>query len=123
MTMPKYLLTLRSDVSKDYSAYSPEDMQRIIQAYGSWSAGLAKEGRLLAGHKLTDEGGKVMQPGPGGVKVKDGPYVETKEVVGGIYLIKADSYDHAVKLCKGHPNFEFGSIEVRQIDTMGGPED
>ena len=56
------------------------------------------------------------------VTVKDGPYVESKEVVGGIYLIQADSYDHAVKLCQGHPNFRFGSIEVREIDFMGQPE-
>ena len=61
--------------------------------------------------------------GKGGVTVKDGPYQETKEVVGGVYLIKAESYQHAVELCQGHPNFRFGTIEIREIDFMGQPED
>ena len=47
----------------------------------------------------------------------------SKEVVGGYYLLKADSYEHAVQLCEGHPNLQFGSIEIRQVDFMGGPED
>ena len=41
----------------------------------------------------------------------------------GYYLLDADDYDHAVRLCEGHPNLEFGSIEIRQVDFMGGPED
>ncbi|MCA8974393.1 MAG: hypothetical protein KDC98_06705, partial [Planctomycetes bacterium] len=73
--------------------------------------------------KLTDQGGVVMQPNGGKVEQKDGPYVETKEVVGGIYIVKADSYDQAVELCAGHPNFRFGSIEIRELDFMGGPEE
>jgi hypothetical protein len=121
--MAQFLLILRGDVTADYSKYTPADMERILGEYMAWGEKLANEGRLLAGHKLTDEGGKVMHPtGKSDVTVKDGPYVETKEVVGGIYLVKADSYDHAVELCQGHPNFEFGSIEVREIDFMGQPE-
>ena len=38
-----------------------------------------------------------------------------------VYIIDADSYDHAAKLCEGHPNFQFGSIEIREIDPMTGP--
>lgn len=122
--MPRFMLVLRADVTQDYSDFSPEDFQRLIQEYNAWSEGLARQGLLLDGQKLTDEGGRVLSPGKGGaVTVKDGPYVETKEVVGGIYLIKAESYDHAVKLCKGHPNFKFGSIEIRQVDAMGQPEE
>ena len=117
--MTQYLLILRSDVTKDYSQFSPEDMQRLIEEFGAWGERLESEGHLLGGHKLTDQGGKVMQPGDDGVSVKDGPYVETKEVVGGYYVIKADSYDHAVELCAEHPNFQFGSIEVRELDFLG----
>ena len=122
--MPKYMLILRTDITKDYSQYSPDDMQRIIQGYETWGAKLAEKGLLQDGKKLSEEGGRVLQPTDGGeVKVKDGPYVETKEVVGGVYLITADSYDHAAELCKGHPNYEFGSIEIREIDFMGHPEE
>ncbi|MEL6716832.1 MAG: YciI family protein, partial [Planctomycetota bacterium] len=106
-----------------YSEFSPDDMQRVLEAYDKWSSKLAEQNLLLGGQKLTDEGGKVLQPGAdGSIGVKDGPYVETKEVVGGYYLIKAESYEHAQELCDGHPNFGFGSIEIREIDFMGQPE-
>lgn len=121
--MPKYMLILRGDITVDYSKFSPKDFEQILAEYEAWGAKLGKEGRLQLGRKLTDQGGKVMLPKDGKVTVKDGPYVETKEVVGGVYLIEADDYDHAVRLCQGHPNFRFGSIEVREVDFMGGPEE
>lgn len=121
--MPKFLLILRSDVTADYSSLTPDDFGKILAAYQAWGEKLTAQGRLDLGRKLTDEGGKVLHEKGGKMTVKDGPYVETKEVVGGVYVIKADSYDHAVQLCKGHPNFQFGSIEIRQIDFMGGPEE
>jgi hypothetical protein len=121
--MPKYLLILRTDVTVDYSKLTPADFEKILGEYQTWGAKMGAEGRLQLGHKLTDQGGKVITSKAGKTTVKDGPYVETKEVVGGVYLIKADSYDHAVKLCQNHPNFRFGSIEVREIDFMGQPEE
>ncbi len=122
--MTKYILILRTDITKDFSDLSPQDMQEIIEGYGAWGAMMESEGRLQLGRKLADEGGCVMQPqASGDVQIKDGPYTETKEVVGGVYLIEADSYEHAAKLCKDHPNFRFGSIEIRELDFMGQPEE
>ncbi|MCB9915514.1 MAG: transcription initiation protein [Planctomycetes bacterium] len=121
--MAKFMLILRSDVTQDYSDISPEQFGEILAAYNAWGAKLEAEGRLQLGRKLTDEGGCVLQPQANGtVTTKDGPYVETKEVIGGVYVIDADDYAHAAKLCEGHPNFRFGSIEIRQLDFMGGPE-
>lgn len=120
--MPQFVLLLRSDVTVDYSTLTPKDFEVILGEYEAWGQKLAKEGRMVYGQKLQDQGGKVMHPKGGKVSVQDGPYVESKEVVGGIYVIKADDYDHAVKLCQGHPNFRFGSIEVREIDFLGQPE-
>ena len=119
--MPKFMLILRSDVTADYSALTPDDFAKILGEYEAWGQKLAS--RIEVGKKLTDQGGKVIWPRGKKTEVKDGPYVESKEVVGGVYVVKADNYDHAVKLCDGHPNFRFGSIEVREIDFMGGPED
>ena len=123
--MAKFMLILRSDITQDYSSITPDQFGEILAAYGAWGEKLAKEGRLHLGHKLMDEGGRVLTPVSGGARVtpKDGPYVETKEVVGGVYIISADDYDHAARLCQGHPNFRFGSIEIRQVDFMGEPED
>ncbi len=122
--MPKFLLILRGDVTADYSQFTPDDFARILGEYEAWGQKMGAEGRLEMGRKLTDQGGRVITPkGKAKVEVKDGPYVETKEVVGGVYVLKADNYDHAVRLCNGHPNLQFGSIEVREIDFMGGPEE
>jgi hypothetical protein len=121
--MPKFMLVLRGDATADYSKFTPDDFAKILGEYEAWGAKMTAQGRMHLGNKLTDEGGKVIWPRANNkVEVKDGPYVESKEVVGGVYVISADSYDHAVKLCDGHPNLRFGSIEVRQLDFMGGPE-
>lgn len=120
--MPKFMLILRTDVATDHSALTPDDFAKILAEYKEWGGKLGAQGRLDLGRKLTDEGGRVIWPRGRKTEVKDGPYVESKEVVGGVYVLKADSYEHAVKLCEGHPNFRFGSIEVREIDFMGGPE-
>src|SRR5262245_35011092 len=99
--MPKYLLLLRGDVTLDYSSFTPDDMQKVLEAYESWAGKMAAQGLLHDGKKLTDQGGCVMIPNrKGGVTLKDGPYAETKEVVGGFYLITAKSYEHAVELCR-----------------------
>lgn len=122
--MPKFMLVLRADVTADYSSFTPEDFQQILGEYEAWGQKMMAEGRMDLGRKLTDQGGKVIRPKAGGVPdVTDGPYVESKEVVGGVYVLKADDYDHAVRLCDGHPNLRFGSIEVRELDFMGGPEE
>lgn len=120
--MTKFMLILRGSTEADYSEFTPEDMQQVLAKYEKWQADLEADGRTVVGHKLTDGTGRVMQPGDGSVTTKDGPYIETKEVVGGYYIIDADSYDHAVQLCEGHPNFMFGSIEIRELDFLGQPE-
>jgi hypothetical protein len=114
--MPKFMLILRGDTQADYSQFTPDDFARILGEYEAWGQKMAS--RLQIGRKLTDEGGKVIWPKPNKkVEVKDGPYVEPKEVVGGVYILTADNYDHAVKLCDGHPNLQFGSIEVRELPS------
>jgi len=120
--MPHYMLLLRED-PKVFQDFSPERFQQLIEAFGAWSAKLGKENRILAGHKLTDDTGRVLTKPAGKLLTKDGPYVETKEVMGGYYVIKADSYEHAIELCREHPTFLYnGTVEIRQVDYMGQPE-
>lgn len=121
--MPKFMLILRADVTADYSAFTPADFEQILGEYSAWGDKLQREGRLQLGRKLTDQGGLVLTPKNGKVTQKDGPYVESKEVVGGVYIVQADDYAHAARLCQGHPNFRFGSIEIRELDFMGQPEE
>ena len=120
--MTQYMLVLRDDPST-YKDFSPEQFQKLIEAYNGWAGMLAEQGRLVVGHKLTETGGKVLSKAGGRLTVKDGPFGETKEVVGGYYIVKADGYEHAVALCKEHPAFlTAGTVEIREVDFMGQPE-
>jgi hypothetical protein len=49
------------------------------------------------------------------LKITDGPYAEAREVMGGLFVIEAASYDDVVELSKDCPHLEFGSIEVREV--------
>ena len=74
---------------------------------------------------------EALQPSPattcvrvrnGKVAVTDGPYAEAKEVVGGIYILKAKDYAEAAELASTCPHMLYGRIEVREVDFMGQPE-
>jgi hypothetical protein len=115
--MSSFMLILH-DKPKSFAGISPADMQRVIGEYVGWRNKMNEAGRLGAGQKLKDEGGKWLTSDGGKMRVVDGPYAEAKEVVGGYYLIEADDYAHMVKLCEGHPHLKYGGrIEVREIDV------
>lgn len=117
--MAKYMLLLYDDPTS-FADMSPEQMQKVIEKYIAWGTRLKKAGLLSTSHKLTDEPGKVMRGKGGNVRVTDGPYSETKEILGGYYVIEADSYERAIDHARDCPQIEYGgTIEVRQIDDMG----
>jgi hypothetical protein len=119
--MPQFMLILYESPG-DFAKMSPEDIQKVIEKYSAWGAKVAGAGQMVAGHKLTEEGGKRMVRSGGKLAITDGPYVETKEVIGGVYLIRAKDYDEAVKIASDCPQLQYGRVEVRQIDFMGQPE-
>ena len=117
--MPKYMLLLH-DRTDGFMAMSPEQMQQVIQKYMAWGDKLRATGVLQDGQKLTDEPGRVIRAHEGHPRVTDGPYSETKEVLGGYYTVAAGSYDEAVEIGRTCPHVEYGgTIEVRQIDDLG----
>jgi hypothetical protein len=103
----------------DFAKLSPEEIQKVIEKYNAWSYKLATAGKLAGGHKLKEEGGKHMTQAKEKLSVVDGPYAETKEVIGGVFLLNAANYDEAVKLSSDCPHLAYGRVEVRQIDPMG----
>ena len=120
--MAKFVLLLRSE-TVDYSTWSPEDLQKLIEKFNAWAGKLAAEGRLAAGEKLSDSGGKVISGLGANLKVTDGPFGETKEVVGGFYVITADNYEQAVEMCGDQPNLDLGgTVEIREVDSLGEEE-
>jgi hypothetical protein len=117
--MPKYMLLLH-DRTDGFMSMSPEQMQQVIQKYVAWGDKLRATGVLQDGQKLTDEPGRVIRTNDGRARVTDGPYSETKEVLGGYYTVAAGTYDEAVEIARTCPHVAYGgTIEVRQIDDMG----
>jgi hypothetical protein len=118
--MPEFMLLLYDNPSAAHEA-SPEEIQQIIQEYGAWAARMGENGCLVSGQKLKDEGGRILRQAGGRVSVVDGPFSETKEVIGGFFQIKAESYAEAVELAKSCPHVKYGvKTEVRQIDALDG---
>ncbi len=116
--MTNYILFLHQDSQRPRSG-SPDEMMAVTKAYMAWADRMRSEGRLKGGDKLTDEPGKIMRTKDGRVTVTDGPYAESKEVVGGFFVIGADGYDEACRLAESCPHLKFGGrIEVRQVDQM-----
>lgn len=116
--MPKFMLILHDDMAH-LSTLAPAEMQRVIAQYNAWSAKMAQTGKLAGGEKLRDEGGKHLTAKGGKMVVRDGPYAEAKEVVGGYFLIEAKDYAEATALCTDCPHLALGGrIELREIDKM-----
>jgi hypothetical protein len=119
--MPQYMLLLHDDLTA-YADMTPGQMQALLERYQAWAGRLGAEGRLVGGEKLKDEGGRRMRKQGGKVVVVDGPYSETKEVIGGYFTIKAESYADAVEIARSCPHLDYrGVIDVREVDELEPP--
>jgi hypothetical protein len=113
-----FLYLLRGGIS-ERSTLSPEQMQKMVEKYMNYMQGLRDKGALIAGEPL-EETGKILS-GERGRKVTDGPFTESKEAVGGYFLIRAQDLDEAVELSRDCPILaNGGEIEVRPIQKIPG---
>lgn len=111
----KFILLLRGGIPRE--SLSPEQMQQQIEKYMNYIQGLRDQGRFLAGEPLEDAG-KVLA-GAGGSTITDGPFTESKEEVGGYFMIEARDLEEAVELSKACPILaNGGTIEVRPIQRV-----
>jgi len=115
--MPKFMLLLHDSPSQA-RRIAPGDMAKVLGEYRAWSEKLRAAGQYDDGNKLADDAGRIMRPGKdGGISVTDGPFAETKELLGGYYIVVAPDYDAAVEIARGSPHLKYGGrIEVRRVD-------
>jgi hypothetical protein len=98
---------------------SPDEIQAMIQPYIDWSNRLRAEGRHVGGDELADGGRTVRMNGDS--VVVDGPFTETKEAIGGYFLIRASSDEDAADVASGCPILRNGGfVEVRRIVDHAG---
>jgi hypothetical protein len=112
--VPDFILLLRRPAGP-LPALSPDEAAAMTKDYVGWRA----EGRLKAGEKLAPNTGRVLTPENDRIVVTDGPYAESKELLGGFYVIAAKDYDEACRVAESCPHLKYGgNIEIRQIDVV-----
>jgi len=106
-----YLLIFRS--TDWYKGLSPEQMQQVADNWMAWFHRLKNEGKCAGGNPLEREG-KVVS-GRNKV-VSDGPFAESKESIGGYFLLTVGTMDEAVAIAQQCPGLPYGiRVEVRPI--------
>jgi hypothetical protein len=91
---------------------APEEIQNAMNQFYTWFERLVKEGKLSGAHRLAPEG-KVIA---GRTASVDGPFAESKEAIGGIWFIHANSLEEAVEIAKGDPTLKYGhTVEIRPV--------
>ena len=111
--MSRFAIVIRHRKA-DWAAKPDEEQRRILARYFEWMDDLSGRGVALDSHPLRD-GGRIM-------RVVDGPFTETKEIVGGFVLIEAAGWQEAREVARTCPALEVGDwIEVREVSVFGDP--
>jgi hypothetical protein len=110
----KYMLLVCWDAERMNAQEEPAPGEPREDESFPWLDDLQARGRWVIGDQLAPpRRARAVRVRDGKKLVTDGPYAETKEIVGGFDIIKAESLDEAVEIAAGHPVAEFGTIEVR----------
>jgi len=111
----KYVLMI-ADPPGSWDAMTPAEQQRIMDGHRAFAEALVAEKKMAGGFRLraVAEAKTLRVRGAEGGEVTDGPYAETKEVLGGFYVIEAASMDEALAWARRIP-LGRGSIEVRPV--------
>jgi hypothetical protein len=118
--MAKYLLLIHQDEAT--LPATPEAFAAMTTEYDAYTTAIAAQGIL--------RGGEALEPTPAATTVRvrdgrtlitDGPFAETKEALGGFFLIECDDLDTALAAAAGIPGAKVGCVEVRPIIPMPMP--
>jgi hypothetical protein len=110
--MADFLYLFRGGLDRDPST-SPEALQKQMQKWVAWMGELSKTGNLKGGERLEGEGRQLVGKSR---RLVDGPYTESKDLVGGYIVVQAKDLSHATEIARGCPIFDVdGNVEIRPI--------
>lgn len=113
--MAEYMILICEDENA-YATATPDVLQQVMEAHNRFGEQVAeKGGKIVEGRALQPTSTATTIRGD---VVTDGPFIETKEAIGGYYLIEARDLDHALDIAKLCPA-RFGGVEVRPIMVFG----
>ena len=115
----QYLLMLYSDY-RLFAKFTPAEQEQGVAAYQAYTEALSKAGVLVGRNRLrpTTEATTVRLSANGKPQVLDGPYADSKEQLGGYYLIEVPDLDAAISWAARCPGASHGVVEVRPIWDM-----
>jgi hypothetical protein len=118
----EYLLLIHDDETL-FARLSEAERGSLMQEYGAYTESLKSNGVYRDGRQLqpTSTATTVTVRDDGEQVVTDGPFAETKEQLGGFYLIEVDSLDDAIEWAAKIPSARGGKIEVRPLVPVGVP--
>jgi hypothetical protein len=97
----------------------PEEFAAQMREYRAWTDEIRAAGRFRMGNKLTEDAGRIVKSADGRVTTTDGPYAESKELVGGFYVIHATDYADACQVATSCPHLKYGwRVELRQVEEL-----
>ncbi len=114
----KYMLLIYGDENR-FERLSQKEMGEVMGAFQAYTEALTKSGALLSSNRLKRSTAATTVRASGSeVQVMDGPFAETKEELGGYYLIEVPYLDAALKWAKQCPGAKYGAVEVRPVWEM-----
>src|SRR5438552_3209233 len=115
----RYMLLIYTPEANDASA-TPADMEAVMTAYNAFTKELVDSGKMKAGEALhPTSAATTVRVKNGKTVTTDGPFAETKEQLGGFYMVDAKDLDEAIAWAAKIPGAKFGSIEVRPVMEFG----
>jgi hypothetical protein len=116
----QYMLLIYDD-EKVWANFSEAERAAIFGEYGTYTQGLRDSGAFVAGDPLQPTTSATsVRVRDGEQLVTDGPFAETKEQLGGYYVVEAESIDEAIEHAAKIPSARYGTIEVRPVLAMEG---
>ena len=111
----KYILMIYGDES-EWQALSREEMEKAYEDHGAYAAAMEAAGVMRGGAELKPVSTATSVRFDNGVKkTVDGPFAETKEQLGGYYLIEVDNLDEAISWAEKMPCMTNGTVEIRPL--------
>ena len=118
----RYLCLIYSD-EKRYRNMSPSEMETLMGEYFAFTDGIRKSGHYVAGEALQPvQTATTVRIRNGKISTTDGPFAETKEQLGGFYMIEARDLNDAIQVASKIPSARTGSVEVRPVVDFGQPQ-
>ncbi len=115
----KYILLIYEN-EKRWESASRDDLEKVLAAHGAYGEAMANAGVMRGGAELKPTATATSIRFNGGKpKTVDGPFAETKEQLGGYYVIEVDNLEQAIEWAEKMPAMQNGIVEIRPLGAEG----